>query len=70
MICGNSRFATLFIAGEYDHLSPPDVLQQLADVVPNGRFQLITRAGHSAHFERPDEFNRLLAEFLSEVTAD
>jgi 3-oxoadipate enol-lactonase len=64
------QIPTLFIAGEYDHLSPPDVLQQLADVVPNGRFRFITNAGHSAHFERPDEFNRLLAEFLSEVTAD
>jgi 3-oxoadipate enol-lactonase len=63
------KVPALFIAGEYDHLSPPDVLQQLADFVPNGRFQLITNAGHSVHFERPDEFNRVLAEFLSEVDA-
>jgi len=64
------QIPALFIAGQYDHLSPPDVLQQLAEVVPNGRFKLITNAGHSAHFERPDEFNRLLMEFLSEVPAD
>jgi pimeloyl-ACP methyl ester carboxylesterase len=59
----------LFIAGEYDHLTPPDVLQQLAELVPRGRFQMIANAGHSAHFERPDEFNGVLSEFLSEVAA-
>lgn len=59
----------LFISGEYDHLSPPDVLQQLADFVPQGRFQMIASSGHSGHFERPDEFNRILAEFLHEVAA-
>ena len=57
----------LFIAGEYDHLTPPDVMSQLAGFVPHGRFQMLPNTGHSAHFERPDEFNRLLAEFLSEV---
>jgi 3-oxoadipate enol-lactonase len=59
----------LFIAGEYDHLTPPDVLSKLAELIPRGRFQMIANTGHSAHFERPDEFNRVLGEFLSEVDA-
>jgi pimeloyl-ACP methyl ester carboxylesterase len=50
-------------------LTPPDVMSQLAGFVPRGRFEMISNTGHSAHFERPQEFNRLLAEFLSEVDA-
>jgi 3-oxoadipate enol-lactonase len=57
----------LFISGEYDHLAPPDVLEQLAGFVPRGRFHMIENTGHSAHFERPAEFNRLVAEFLATV---
>jgi 3-oxoadipate enol-lactonase len=57
----------LFVAGEYDHLAPPDVLEALAGIVPNGRFVLIPDTAHSAHYERPDEFNRILREFLDAV---
>jgi pimeloyl-ACP methyl ester carboxylesterase len=63
------RVPALVIAGEYDHLTPPDVMRQIAGFMPRGRFEMIANTGHSAHFERPDEFNRLLAEFLSEVEA-
>ena len=54
----------LFVAGEFDHLCPPEVLEELAGVVPNGRFALIRNTAHSAHYERPDEFNRILRQFL------
>jgi len=36
----------------------------IALLIPGARFELISRAAHLANVERPDEFNRLLKEFL------
>jgi 3-oxoadipate enol-lactonase len=54
----------LFISGAEDPLFPSD---QLASYVPHfadARIEVVTDAGHSPYFEQPEEFNRLLADFL------
>jgi len=56
---------TLVVAGQHDRLFAPDVLEEVAAVIPGARFALIPRAGHSPYFEAPDEFNRLVDEFLA-----
>jgi 3-oxoadipate enol-lactonase len=57
----------LCIAGEEDIVIPPETVRILADTVPNGRFVSVPQAGHSVYFERPLEFNRILARFLEEL---
>jgi len=55
---------TLVISAEDDPSTPPAHGELIALLIPGARFELISRAAHLANVERPDEFNRLLKEFL------
>jgi pimeloyl-ACP methyl ester carboxylesterase len=54
----------LLIAGEYDHLLTPEMLDVIAARLPNAQPHLIRNAGHQAHWEQPDAFNALVLDFL------
>jgi 3-oxoadipate enol-lactonase len=54
----------LFIAGDEDIVIPPAVVEAAAALVPGAQFRTITRAGHSAHFERAAEWNATVQDFL------
>lgn len=57
---------TLVITGEQDLLTPPWIGRELAQAIPGARFELITGDGssHVVPLERPDDFNRLVTDFL------
>ena len=57
---------TLIIIGEYDPGMGPDRGKQLQQAIPDSKL-VILPAGHSSPFEAPDEFNRAVLEFLSEL---
>jgi 3-oxoadipate enol-lactonase len=61
------RIPTMLLVGEEDVLTPPGLMELMARRVPHGRFVKVARAGHSVYFERPDEYNRLLLDFLREA---
>jgi 3-oxoadipate enol-lactonase len=61
---GAVRTPTLAIAGSDDPTSPPDVVELLAQSIPNARFDVLGPAGHLPNIERAAEFNHLLEEFL------
>lgn len=54
-----------YIAGEEDPQFPPQVAPALAAITPRGRSVIVPRSGHSVHFERASDFNRLVDEFLA-----
>jgi pimeloyl-ACP methyl ester carboxylesterase len=56
---------TLLIAGGADLLAPPALMRLLAARLPVSTFEVIAEAGHSAHWERPAEWNRLVLDFLA-----
>ena len=56
----------VFIAGEQDVLVPAPVVEAMHRKVPHSKFIQIAGAGHSAYFETPDEFNRVVMDFLAE----
>jgi 3-oxoadipate enol-lactonase len=58
------RIPTLLLVGEEDVLTPPEAVRSLMAQIPQARFVQIPRAGHSAYFERAEEFNRIVDEFL------
>lgn len=58
---------TLFVFGTDDVAIPPELGRLAQTIVPGSRYCEIPKAGHSAHWERPEEFNRILAEFLQQV---
>ncbi|HXV90188.1 MAG TPA: alpha/beta fold hydrolase [Gemmatimonadales bacterium] len=61
---------TLVVGGAEDALTPPDVMQALADGIPGARFVAIPAAGHLAPLEQPLAVNRVLSDFLDALPAD
>ena len=59
---------TLVVVGEQDLLTPPWIAHEVADAIPGARFEVIRGDGssHVMPIERPDDFNRLVSDFLAE----
>ena len=59
---------TLVVVGEQDLLTPPWIAREVADAIPGARFEVIRGDGssHVVPIERPDDFNRLVSDFLTE----
>jgi pimeloyl-ACP methyl ester carboxylesterase len=55
---------TLVIAGEEDTLTPLSNAQLMHQHIPGAKLAVISRAGHYAAMENPDEFARPLRQFL------
>ncbi len=55
---------TLVVCGDADLLSPPALMRMLAERIPGCLVATIPEAGHSAYWERPQEWNRVVLEFL------
>jgi len=53
-----------FVAGGLDHGYVASA-RRLAASVPNGRVEIVARAGHAVHQERPEAFTRVLAAHLA-----
>ena len=62
------RVPTLALAAGADLLAPPGLMRLFAAHIPECRFEVIAEAGHSAHWERPAEWNRIVLDFLSDRT--
>ncbi|HEX4210148.1 MAG TPA: alpha/beta fold hydrolase [Candidatus Binataceae bacterium] len=62
-----ARIPTMLIVGEEDALVAPSIMQVMAQRLTGSRFVTIRGAGHSAYFEQPEEFNRVLSTFLREA---
>ena len=61
---GEIRCPTLIIAAEKDYW-PLDVKQAYTARMPDARLAVIADARHAVAVEKPDEFNRILDEFLA-----
>jgi pimeloyl-ACP methyl ester carboxylesterase len=59
------QIPTLVLAADADLLAPPSLMRLLAERIPTCEFATIAEAGHSAHWERPNEWNREVLRFLS-----
>jgi 2-succinyl-6-hydroxy-2,4-cyclohexadiene-1-carboxylate synthase len=57
-----------FVAGQLDHGYVASA-RRLAAAAPNGRYEIVPRAGHSVHQERPEAFARVLAAHLAMARA-
>jgi 2-succinyl-6-hydroxy-2,4-cyclohexadiene-1-carboxylate synthase len=61
-------FPSTFVAGQLDHGYVASA-RRLAATVPNGRVEIVSRAGHAVHQERPEAFSRVLGFHLAAATA-
>ena len=61
------RMPVLAIAGSEDGSTPPDLVRETADLIPDARFELIRGAGHLPMVEKPEAFAALLTDFLGSI---
>jgi 3-oxoadipate enol-lactonase len=57
----------LFLVGEEDTITPPEIVRLAHQQVPGSQFDVIAGAGHSAYFERAEAFNERVQRFLEEA---
>jgi pimeloyl-ACP methyl ester carboxylesterase len=60
------RVPTLLLAGEADLVSPPALMRLLAAHIPDCQFATVSEAGHAAHWEQPEIWNRLALAFIGQ----
>lgn len=58
---------TLAIAGAEDGATPPDLLRETQELIKGSKFYLIRKGGHLPCVEQPEEYARVLTEFLHET---
>lgn len=64
-ILSGLRVPVLFMVGEHDLITSPEMIREAQSLIPGASFHQIAGAGHSAYFERPGEFNATLRAFLA-----
>lgn len=55
---------TCIIWGKNDTVTPPDVAKEFDELLPDSELFWIDKCGHAAMMEHPDEFNRILNNWL------
>jgi pimeloyl-ACP methyl ester carboxylesterase len=55
---------TCLIWGNNDTITPPFVAKEFQKLIPNSELHFIDKCGHAPMMEVPDQFNRILGEFL------
>lgn len=61
------RAPALIIVGDLDLPEKLELTAQLASAIPNARQHIISGTAHLPSMEQPDEFNRVVLNFLGEV---
>ncbi|WP_276132435.1 alpha/beta fold hydrolase [Polluticoccus soli] len=58
------KVPTCLIWGKNDTVTPPMVAEEFKSLIPNSELHWIDKCGHAAMMEVPDEFNKILDQFL------
>jgi 3-oxoadipate enol-lactonase len=58
---------TLVLVGDQDLVTPPDLSNELVDLIPNARLQVIAGAGHLGNIEKLAAFNDAVGQFLDQL---
>jgi len=60
---------TCLIWGNNDTITPPFVAKEFNKLIPNSELYFIDKCGHAPMMEVPEEFNRILGDFLAKLKA-
>ena len=66
---GGIAVPTLVISSEEDGTKPLKYSRVIHQSIAGSKYEVIAGAGHVAMWERPDEFNRLVIDFLKKAQA-
>lgn len=59
---------TCLIWGKNDTITPPFVGEEFQKLIPNSELHFIDKCGHAPMMEVPEEFNKILSEFLHKLS--
>lgn len=57
---------TLLVWGKQDTITPPFVAEEFHEKISNSRLDFIDKCGHAPMLETPEEFNKILEDFLQQ----
>ena len=57
----------LVIAGEHDYIAPVEEAEKIHSLLPNSRLVVIKRAGHLVLYEKYDELNKTILDFVQQL---
>jgi pimeloyl-ACP methyl ester carboxylesterase len=60
----NIKNETLVVWGDQDKAYNFNQVETLRNNIPNSHLKIINGCSHNAHPEKPDEFNKIVGEFL------
>jgi 3-oxoadipate enol-lactonase len=63
-ILPNVRVPLLVITGSLDKITPSALGLEIARLIPNAEYFEIQNASHLSNLDQPEEFNRVVLEFL------
>ncbi len=58
------RCPTLVLVGEGDQLTPPELADEMAALIPNSRLVKVPDSGHLSTLERPEAVTKALVEWM------
>ncbi len=61
------KLPTLLVWGNNDIITPPFVAKEFNKLIPNSELHFIDKCGHAPMMEVPDEFNKILFDFLKKL---
>jgi pimeloyl-ACP methyl ester carboxylesterase len=61
------RRPVLLVWGKQDTITPSFVGEKFHELLPDSRLFILDKCGHAPMMEHPEEFNRLLKEFLIDI---
>ena len=61
----NMNTKTLIIWGKQDSVTPPNVAEDFNSLLPNSDLYWIDKCGHAPMMEHPNEFNKIMEDWLS-----
>lgn len=59
----------LVVVGENDKIAPPQESEKISRLMPNAELKVIEAAGHMVLYEKPEELNSIIDEFLAKIGA-
>jgi len=61
------RAPTLIVVGRDDKVTPPSESEKISRLIPNSKLIVVENAGHLILYERHEELNRLIEEFVQKL---
>lgn len=63
---GKISCPTMVIAGKYDGINAPELGKEVADLIPNARYEFFENCGHVPYLEDPAKLQAVIESFLGD----